>query len=132
MKQDYRHSNTSVSLLNYHFVWCPKRRRRIIVDRLETRVKELVHEACANLDCVVVALETMPDHVHLFVNAPPDIAPSILVGRIKGYSSRILRKEFAVLRRMPSTWTRSFFVSTAGKVSSATVQRYIEGQKTRG
>jgi len=132
MKQYYRHNNTSVSMINYHFVWCPRRRRRVIVDRLEQRVKELVREACENLGCSIVALETMPDHVHLFVNAPPDIAPSILVGRIKGYSSRILRQEFSVLQRMPSTWTRSYFVSTAGNVSAATVQRYIEEQKTRG
>ncbi|MGI9296390.1 MAG: IS200/IS605 family transposase [Gammaproteobacteria bacterium] len=132
MSQAYRHGNTNVSLVNYHFVWCPRRRRRVITGKLEQRLKTLIKEACDALDCVIIALETMPDHVHLFVNTPSTIAPSILVGRIKGHSSKTLRDEFPVLQRMPSTWTRSYFVCTAGNISSGAVKRYIEAQKTRG
>jgi Transposase IS200 like len=50
---------------------------------------------------------------------------------LKGYSARILREKYATLQRMPSMWTRSFFVSTAGNVSSDTIQKYIAEQKTR-
>jgi putative transposase len=48
--------------------------------------------------------------------------------RIKGYSSYVLRKEFPQIKKMASMWTRSYFVSTTGNVSSATIQRYIEVQ----
>jgi len=51
--------------------------------------------------------------------------------RIKGATSFSLRKEFSKLERMPSLWTRSFFVSTAGNVSSETIRWYVETQKTR-
>jgi putative transposase len=80
------------------------------------------------LECVVISLAIEPDHVHLFLNGSPDLAPKQIMPGIKGYSSYVLRKEFTHLKKMPSMWTRSYFVSTAGNVSSATVQRYIEAQ----
>ncbi|WP_353928825.1 IS200/IS605 family transposase [Desulfofundulus kuznetsovii] len=74
----------------------------------------------------------MPNHLHLFVNAPPTLAPHNIVARIKGLTSRHLRREFEHIARMPSVWTRSYFVSTAGNVSSDTIRKYIEMQKKRG
>jgi putative transposase len=94
------------------------------------RLSELIAEVVKALDCEILAQEIMPDHIHLFLNCPPNIAPDQIMFRIKGYSSRILRKEFAALARMPSMWTRSYFVSTAGNVSSETIKRYIENQKS--
>lgn len=72
----------------------------------------------------------MPDHVHLFLNYPPNLAPDQTMFRIKGRSSRVLRQEFQILRRMPSMWTRSYFLLTAGNVASETIKRYIAEQKT--
>ena len=51
--------------------------------------------------------------------------------QIKGYTSKILREEFVELSRMPSLWTRSYFVSTAGNVCSETIKQYVENQKKR-
>ena len=79
-----------------------------------------------------MALEVIPDHVHAFLNCPPTISPSQVMHKIKGYTARYLRQEFTELLKMPSMWTRSYFCSTAGNVSSATVERYIAQQKTRG
>lgn len=131
MSQAYRRSNTVVFLLNYHFVFCPTRRRKVLTGAIEQDVRKLISQKASELGCEIVALEIMPDHVHLLLNCPPTLAPSDAMFWIKGYSSRILRKKYAIVRRMPSMWTRSFFVSTAGNVSSETVQRYIEEQKTR-
>jgi putative transposase len=80
----------------------------------------------------VIALEIMPDHIHLFVNAPPTLSPHNIAARLKGVTSHHMRREFPEIARMPSMWTRSYFVSTAGNVSAETVQRYIEAQKKRG
>jgi putative transposase len=132
MAQEYRHKTTSVSLLNYHLIWCPKRRRRVLVNAVQVRLDGLIREVAAELDCTVLALEIMPDHLHLFLSAPPTLAPNQIVRRIKGRSSRVLRQEFPHLLRLPSLWTRSYFVSTAGHVSSQTIQRYIAEQRTRG
>lgn len=132
MNTQYRHKNTSISLVNYHFVWCPRYRRKILTGEVDRRFRELLEEVRKELDLRILALEVMPDHVHLFVNAPPDLAPTEIVARIKGRSSHHMRREFPVIARMPSMWTRSYFVSTAGNVSSETIAQYIAMQKKRG
>jgi putative transposase len=128
---EYQHSETSVYLLNYHIIFCPKRRRRVLVGPVKDRLEALLRETAAEIGVGIVALEVMPDHVHLFASAKPSHAPNQIIARLKGKSSRILRLEFPHLLKLPSLWTRSFFVSTAGLVSSATIQRYIEMQRKR-
>jgi putative transposase len=126
----YLASETSVHFMNYHFVWCPKYRRKVLVGAVESRLKQLIRRKANELQCDVLALETMPDHVHIFVRAPPTLAPNTIVGLLKGYTSRVLREEFPQLRsRLPTLWSRSYFVSTHGHVSSETIQKYIEEQK---
>lgn len=131
MAQEYRHNRTSVSLIHYHLIWCPKRRRRVLVNAVRVRLEAIIREVAFALNCTVIALEIMPDHLHLVLSALPTLAPHTIVRRIKGRSSRILRQEFPHLLRLPSLWTRSYFCSTAGNVSSQTIQRYIAEQRTR-
>lgn len=125
------HKNTSVSHIRYHFVWCPKRRRKLLVGPVAARLTELLHAKCDEMGWSIVALEVMPDHVHLFLGAGPDVAASQIMHALKGYTSRVLRQEYPRLNTLPSLWTRSFWVSTAGNVSSATIEKYIAEQKTR-
>ncbi|MGG4343564.1 IS200/IS605 family transposase [Paenibacillus lautus] len=132
MGQEYRRTATTVSLINYHFVFCPRYRRKVLVKQVEIRFKELLAEICHQNNWIIVAMEVMPDHVHLFLNCLPTDSPSDVMAKVKGVTSRILRQEFEHLVHSPSLWTRSFFVSTAGNVSSETVKRYVEEQKKRG
>lgn len=127
----YNHKNTSVSLLRYHFVFVPKRRRKILTGPLAERLRVLLSEKTAELGWQIIALEIMPDHVHLFISVDPTVAPNQVAHRLKGYTSFVLRKEFPNLIRLPALWTRSYFVSTAGMVSSKTIEQYIAAQKTR-
>ncbi|MEQ3595516.1 transposase, partial [Bacillus albus] len=55
-----------------------------------------------------------------------------IMAKVKGVTSKRLREEFSHLVHLPSLWTRSYFISTAGNVSSETIQHYVESQKTRG
>ena len=131
MPKGYASSSTSVHFMNYHFVWCPKYRRKVIIADVETRLQEIIRDTVKENNWEIIALETMPDHVHLFIKAGPTVAPNNIIARIKGRSSRILRKEFPALkRRLPTLWTRSYFVSTHGHVSSETIKRYVEEQKS--
>jgi len=135
VSQAYRHKETSVFLLNYHIIFCPKRRRKILVGAVKERLEQLLRETCAEIECEILALEIMPDHLHLFVSTVPQMAPNQITARLKGKSSRLLRQEFPFLLKMPSLWTRSAFFSTAGNedfsVASETIKRYIENQTTR-
>jgi REP-associated tyrosine transposase len=126
----YRHLRGSVSTLTYHFVWCPKYHRKVLTGRVETTLRALITAKVAELRCEIVALEVMPDHVHLFVKAPPTHAPQHIANQIKGYTSHELREKFPDLKsRLPSLRSRSYYVGSAGSVSSATIQKYIEQQK---
>jgi putative transposase len=79
-----------------------------------------------------VALEVMPDHVHLLVEVDPQFGVHRLVKAVKGRTSRVLREEFGSLRsRLPTLWTNSYFVAATGGAPRAVVQRYVEQQKSR-
>jgi putative transposase len=76
------------------------------------------------------ALEVMPDHVHVFVEAGPTTHVAEIANRFKGTTSHALRQQFPTLRsRLPTLWSRSYFASTVGAVSEAAIRRYIEAQK---
>lgn len=116
--------------MNYHFVWCPKYRRKVLVGNVEKRLKDLLVERAQTMGCRIISLETMPDHVHIFVEAPPTATPNRIVASLKGYTSRVLRQEFLELTtKLPTLWTRSYFVSTHGHVSMDVIKKYIEEQK---
>jgi putative transposase len=91
----------------------------------------LLKEKTKELSWEIIALEIMPDHVHLFIGVDPEVAPNQIMHALKGYTSRILRQEFPHLLTLPSLWTRSYFVSTAGNVSNTMIEKYIATQKTR-
>lgn len=129
MVRGYQKEETCVHLMNYHYIWCPKYRKKLLVGEVKDRLNELIREKVKELDCELLKLVIMPDHIHLFLTGKPTISPNKLIGQIKGYTSRIIRKEFPQIRRtLPSLWTRSYFVSTAGNVSSHVIQKYIEEQ----
>lgn len=130
MPKGYITSKTSIHYIHYHFVWCPKYRRKVLTDKIAKRLNILIKNKAKELNSNVLTLQIMPDHVHLFIQAKPIISPNSLIGQIKGYTSRTLRQEFPELRsRLPTLWTRSYFVSTHGNVSDEMIQKYIEEQK---
>jgi putative transposase len=132
MENNYRHTNTTVSLINYHFVFCPRYRRKIfLIPKVEERFKALVNDKCKELEINIIAIECDKDHTHMFLNCLPTLSPADIMQKIKGITSRVLRDEFPELKKMPSLWTRSYFVSTAGNVCSETIKKYVENQKTR-
>ena len=132
MKNKYRSTYTTVSLINYHFVFCPRYRRKIfLINGVEERLKELVKQKCEELEIEIIAIECDRDHTHMFLNCLPTLSPSDIMQKIKGVTSRVLRDEFPELKKMSRLWTRSYFVSTADNVCSETIKKYVESQKTR-
>jgi putative transposase len=125
---DYQHEHHSVHLVNYHVIWCPKRRRKILSGLIYDRLAAIIHEVAEDHHWQVIRLAIQPDHVHVFIRANPYTLPTDIPRLMKRRSSRLMREEFPALRKMPSLWTRSYFISTAGNVSSETIQRYIEAQ----
>ncbi len=125
---EYKHNRTSVTMVNYHIVFCPKYRRKLLVGDIKKRLEEIMFDVALENGWEIISREVMPDHVHLFISADVRSRPEIVVKRFKGRSSRYLRNEFPELLKMPTLWTRSYFLSTAGNVSAETIKKYIEQQ----
>ena len=127
---EYKSNHNVVYSCKYHVVWCPKYRRKVLVDGVDTRLKELIKEIC-NESCIdIIEMEIMPDHVHLLMEVEPQLGIHKAVKLIKGRTSNALRQEFKWLRsRIPSLWTNSYFVSTVGNAPLSAIKQYIENQK---
>jgi putative transposase len=125
---NYKHEEHTIHLVVYHIIWCPKRRRKVLVGPVHDRLKQIIGEVAAEHAWEIVRLAIQPDHDHLFIRANPYTLPSDIPRLIKGRSSHDLREEFPHLRKLPSLWTRSYLLSTAGNVSQQIIQQYIERQ----
>ena len=123
-------NNNVVYSCKYHVVWCPKYRRKVLVDGVDERLKEIAQAVAEEMRFEIIEMEVLPDHVHMLVEVDPQLGIHKAVKRIKGRSSHDLREEFPWLRRrLPSLWTNSYFVSTVGGAPLAAARRYIEDQK---
>ncbi|MFB2980234.1 IS200/IS605 family transposase [Microseira sp. BLCC-F43] len=112
-------------------MWIPQRRKKVLVGDIATRLRQIFLALAIEKGWDILALEVAPDHVHLFISVKPVDTPHLVVKAFKGRSSYYLRKEFPQLKKLPSLWTNSYFVSTAGNVSSEAIKRYIEAPHHR-
>lgn len=96
------HEQHTVHLIVYHIIWCPKRRRRILVGKIAERLEQLILEVALEQQWEIIELAIQPDHVHLFLRANPYTLPTDIARLIKGRSSHVLREEFPCLMKMPS------------------------------
>ena len=111
---EYKSNHNVVYSCKYHVVWCPKYRRKVLVDGVDIRLKELIKETCKEYSIDIIEMEIMPDHVHLLMEVDPQFGIHKAVKQIKGRTSRVLREEFP--------WLRSRILSV--------IKQYIENQKS--
>ncbi|MFF4352564.1 IS200/IS605 family transposase [Streptomyces sp. NPDC001530] len=115
-----------------HVVWCPKCRRPVLGGPVAVRLCELIEQKADERGWEIVALEVIPDHVHLVVRHGPKASASYVANQFEGVISRVLRAEFPYLKsRLPTLWSSSYFAASVGAVSAGTVQRYVETQWVR-
>ena len=127
--EEYRRGAHAVYDIKYHLIWITKYRYKVLRGRVAERARDLIRQSCQARDVVVVRGAVSPDHVHMLVSVPPQMAPSKLVQYLKGRSSRRLQDEFEGLRKRywgQHLWARGYFCAT---VDEATIKRYIESQK---
>ena len=126
----YKCNNNITYSCKYHVIWCSKYRRKVLVEEVGQRLKELIVGVASELRVDIIEMEIMPDHVHLLLEVDPQLGIHRAVKNIKGKTSRILRAEFISLRtRLPSLWTNSYFVATVGGAPLEVIKQYIESQK---
>ncbi|MFL9449832.1 IS200/IS605 family transposase [Tolypothrix campylonemoides VB511288_2] len=130
MTEKFKSSNNIVYSCKYHVIFCPKYRRKVLVNAVASRLKELLAQIVIDIKVEILEMEIMPDHVHLLIDVDPQFGVHRVVKRFKGATSRYLRLEFPELKsRLPSLWTNSYFVSTVGGATLDSIKMYIQNQK---
>lgn len=134
MSNDYKSLSHCRYLVQYHLVWCPKFRFEVIQGDIEQSLKNILANVCNKYQYEILELEVMPDHIHIFLSAKPTVAPTDIVRTLKSISAIKLFKEYPKLKkfyaRCGSLWSKGYFVSTIENVSSHTIKRYIQNQKS--
>ena len=125
----YKSNRNVVYSCKYHIIWCPKYRRKVLVDGVDERLKNIIYEQANKFQAEIIELQIMPDHVHMLAEVDPQLGIHRFVKKVKGVSSRILRDEFPSLKsRIPTLWTNSYFVSTVGGAPLEVIKQYVENQ----
>src|SRR3989442_15409999 len=113
----------------YHFVWCPKYRKQILVGDVAQFIEAEIRRLCEENKWSIGALNVQEDHVHLFLSALPSMVPSLIANTLKGITARQVFKRFPSVKKQlggSSFWSRSYYVGTVGDMTEATVKKYIE------
>ncbi len=126
---EYRYGSHTVFNIEYHFVWVTKYRYQILKGDVAKRVRELIRQTCEAFEIRIISGVVSKDHVHIFVSAPPTMAPSEIMRRIKGRSATKLFEEFPMLKKRywgRHFWARGFFCVTSGQVTDEMIMNYLE------
>ena len=132
---DYAHRGHTVTELRYHFVWVTKYRYPVLRGEIGLRTREVIRQVCEAREITILKGVVSRDHVHVYVSAPPHLAPAQMMQWIKGRTSRRLQEEFAELRRRywgQHLWARGYFCATSGAVTDEMIREYIERHEGRG
>jgi putative transposase len=128
-------SNHATFSLGYHIIWTPKYRHTVLTGVVEIELRHILAQTCAHYEWPLEALEIMPDHIHLFVQAEPTTAPVEIAKTLKSISAVYLFEKFPQLKQRKfwgsGLWSRGAYYATVGHLSEEAVKKYIETQKER-
>jgi putative transposase len=131
--RNLRKERHTVSMNTEHLVFSPKFRGKVLGGNVGIRCEEVISEICDDMGIEIIEMAVAEDHVHLFIEYPPKYSQSEIANRIKGKSSRILRKEFPHLVKWSpkALWAPSCFHGSVGHGGNL-VETYVKCQKPRG
>lgn len=120
--------------IQYHIVWCVKYRHKIIKDKIETRLKELIYKIAKDNKFTIEEIETDLDHIHILISCSPQHYIPDIIKTLKGVSARLLLKECPELKKRlcgGHMWNPSYFVATVSENTEEQIRNYIKSQKER-
>ena len=116
--------------LQYHLVWCTKYRKKVLKDGIDVECKEMLESLAQEYKFQILAMEVMPDHIHLLLSIPPKMSVSGFMGYLKGKSSLMIFQRFGNMKfayRNREFWCKGYYVDTVGK-NTAAIKSYIANQ----
>ena len=139
-KQDEQltHGRTCVYNINYHIIWGTKYRNKVLNDKIEDELKQLLYQMAEEKGFTISHLEIgLDDHVHLLISAPPKLSVTTIVSCLKGTSAfRLFRKhpelkKFYWSKEDRHLWSSSYYVETIGTTNQKAVAKYIDDQRKK-
>ncbi len=117
---------------DYHIVWVPKYRFRILTGEVGRMADQDIRKLSEWLGCEVIELNVQSDHVHVVVSIPPKVSVSTYMGTIKGKIAIKMFKSYPMLKKKPywgnHFWARGYFVNTVG-LNEEMIKRYVKYQE---
>lgn len=117
--------------LQFHIVWIPKYRKRVLRGKIAIRLKRLLYEACKINQWWISELNIQEDHIHIVIQIHAKDSVSEVVKILKGGTSRVIRKEFPGLEEFlwgDQFWANGYFAESVGQVNEEIVRKYIRDQ----
>ena len=128
------HGRGYVCSLQYHIVWVTKYRKPVLIGEIKSNVKQYLLETLKSINMTPIAIEIMPDHVHLLVDCKPQLRISDAVKILKGNTARWLFLKHPEIKTQlwgGHLWNPSYFVATVSDRTLEQVETYINNQKTK-
>lgn len=129
------HGRGYVYSIQYHIVWCVKYRHKIITEKIENRLIEILNKIADDNGFQILECNIDKDHIHLLVNCSPQHYIPDMIKALKGVSARLLMKEFGeeLKRKLwgGHLWNPSYFVSTVSENTEEQIRKYIQNQKRK-
>ena len=130
MKNEVKHTAHSSYRCEYHIVFAPKYRRKVIYGQIKADVGAIIRKLCNELKVEILEAEACPDHIHMLVSIPPYMSIAQFVGPLKSKSALMIFDRHANLKYKygnRSFWCRGYYVDTVGK-NEKIIRDYIRNQ----
>ena len=118
MKNEVKHTAHSSYRCEYHIVFAPKYRRKVIYKEIRKDIGEIFRKLCAEMKVEIIEAEACVDHIHMLVSIPPYMSIAQFVGTLKSKSALMIFDRHANLKYRYGSrnfWARGYFVDTVGK-----------------
>lgn len=130
MKNEVKHTAHSSYRCEYHIVFAPKYRRKIIYNELRKDIGEILRKLCNEMKVEIIEAESCPNHIHMLVSIPPYMSVAQFVGTLKSKSALMLFDRHANLKYKYGSrnfWCRGYYADTVGK-NEKLIRDYIKNQ----
>lgn len=130
MKNELKHTAHSSYRCEYHVVFAPKYRRKVIYGEIKRDIGVILRKLCKEMKVEIIEAEACPDHIHMLVSIPPYMSIAQFVGTLKSKSALMIFDRHANLKYKYGSrnfWCRGYYVDTVGKYEGA-IKEYIQNQ----
>ena len=130
MKNELKHTAHSSYRCEYHVVFAPKYRRKVIYNKIKKDIGEILRKLCNEMKVEIIEAEACPDHIHMLVSIPPYMSVAQFMGTLKSKSALMIFDRHANLKYKYGNrnfWCRGYYVDTVGK-NEKMIKDYIRNQ----